>query len=89
MKKSDWMTVADVMPATDEPWMLVRKMPIIATVPACAGVTALMAFPPCEAPQDVLNERPEPGYAARRMFLQVTPISADSAVFRARASRSQ
>jgi hypothetical protein len=41
--------------------MLVRKIPIIAAVPACAGVTALIAVPPCEAPQDVLNESPEPG----------------------------
>ena len=34
------MTVAEVTPATVDPGMLVRKMPIIAAVPACAGVTA-------------------------------------------------
>ena len=34
MKKSDCTTVADVTPATDAPGMLVRKMPIIAAVPA-------------------------------------------------------
>ena len=37
--------------------MLVRKMPIIAAVPAWAGAIALIAVPPCEAPQAVLNER--------------------------------
>ena len=61
MKKSDWTTVADVTPATEEPRMLVRKMPIMAAVPACAGVNALIAVPPCEAPHAVLNERPERG----------------------------
>ena len=34
VKNSDWTTVADATPATDEPGMLVRKMPIIAAVPA-------------------------------------------------------
>ena len=57
VKNSDWTTVADVTPATDEPGMLVRKMPIIAAVPACAGVTALIAVPPWDAPHAVLNER--------------------------------
>jgi hypothetical protein len=89
VKNSDWTTVADVMPATDEPGMLVRQMPIIAAVPACAGVTALIAVPPCEAPQAVLNDNPARGYDARRMFRQPIPINADSAVFKARASRSQ
>ena len=55
VKKSDCTTVADVTPATEEPGMLVRKMPIIVAVPACAGVTALIAVPPCDAPQAVLN----------------------------------
>jgi hypothetical protein len=32
-------------------------MPIIATVPACAGTTALIAVPPCEAPQATLNDK--------------------------------
>ena len=32
-KKSDSTNAADVTPATDAPEMLVRKMPIIATVP--------------------------------------------------------
>ena len=36
--------------------MLVRKMPIIAAVPACAGATALIAVPPCDAPQAVLKD---------------------------------
>ena len=57
MKKSDWTTVAEVTPATEAPGMLVRKMPIIAAVPAWAGAIALIAVPPCEAPQAVLNER--------------------------------
>jgi hypothetical protein len=61
VKNRDWTTVADVTPATVEPRILVRKMPIIAAVPACAGVTALIAVPPCDAPQEVLNERPERG----------------------------
>ena len=47
--------------------MLVRKMPIMATVPACAGATALIAVPPCDAAHAVLNERPLRGYATRRM----------------------
>ena len=46
VKKAAWTTVADVTPATVEPRMLVRKIPIIAAVPACAGVTALIAVPP-------------------------------------------
>jgi len=61
VKKSDWTTVADVTPATDDPRMLVRKMPIMAAVPACAGVNALIAVPPWEAPHEVLKERPERG----------------------------
>jgi hypothetical protein len=89
VKNSDCTTVADATPATDDPGMLVRKMPIIAAVPACAGVTALIAVPLCDAPQAVLNVSPPRGYAACRMFRQPTPISADSAVFRATASRSQ
>ena len=44
VKKSDWTTAADVTPATDEPGTLVRKMPIIVAVPACAGVTDLPAM---------------------------------------------
>src|SRR4051812_46041542 len=80
VKNSAWTTVADATPATDEPGMLFRKMPIIAAVPACAGVTALIAVPPCEAPQAVLNERSLPGYAARRMFRHPNPINPDSAV---------
>jgi hypothetical protein len=87
--KSDWTTVGDVTPATDEPGMLVRKMPIMAAVPSWAGVTELIAVPPCEALHVVLNDSPERGYAARRMFRQPTAISADSAVFRASATRSQ
>ena len=46
VKKSDWTTVAEVTPATDDPGMLVRKRPIIAAVPAWAGVIALIAVPP-------------------------------------------
>jgi hypothetical protein len=61
VKKSDWTTLADVTPATDEPGMLVRKIPIMAVVPACAGVTALNAFPSCEAPQAFSNDSPERG----------------------------
>lgn len=61
VKKSAWTTVAEVTPATDEPLILVRKIPIIAAVPACAGVTAFTAVPPCDAPQAVLNERPDRG----------------------------
>src|SRR6185312_6337894 len=89
VKKSDWTTVADVTPATEDPRMLFRKMPIIAAVPACAGVTALIAVPPCDAPQAVLNESCEFGYAARRMFRHPSPMNADSAVFSPRASTSQ
>jgi hypothetical protein len=48
--------VAEVTPATEAPRMLERKMPIIAAVPACAGVIALIAVPPCEAPHAVLKE---------------------------------
>jgi hypothetical protein len=47
--------VAVVIPATVECRTLVRKIPIIAAVPACAGVIALIAVPPCEAPHDVLK----------------------------------
>lgn len=61
VKNSDWTTVAEATPATDEPGMLVRKMPIIVAVPACAGVTALIAVPPCEAPHAVLKDSPESG----------------------------
>src|SRR5882724_1149922 len=64
VKNSDWTTVAEATPATVEPGMLVRKMPIIVAVPAWAGVTALIAVPPCDAPQAVLNDSPPPGYAA-------------------------
>jgi len=88
-KKSDSTTVADVTPATDAPGMLARKMPIIATVPAWAGKTALIAVPPWEAPHAILNDKLLLGYAARRMFRQARPISADSAVFSASARRSQ
>ncbi len=56
-KNAAWTNVAVVTPATVEPLMLVRKIPIIAAVPACAGVTALIAVPPCEAPHAVLNVR--------------------------------
>jgi hypothetical protein len=89
VKKSDWTTVADVTPATDEPGMLLRKRPTIAAVPACAGATALRAVPPWDAPQAVLNNSPLSGYAARRMFRQARPMNADSAVFRASARTSQ
>src|SRR6266508_6317019 len=89
VKNRAWTTVAEANPATDEPGMLARKMPIIVAVPACAGVTALIPVPPCEAPQAVLNERFAFGYAARRMLRQPRPIRADSAVFNARASASQ
>ena len=89
MKKSDWITAAVVTPATVEPGMLLRKMPIIATVPSCDGVTALMAAPPCEAAHAILNGTRERGYAAMRMFRQLTPTSADSAVFKASAASSQ
>ena len=51
VKNSDCTIVADVTPATEEPGMLVRKMPIIVAVPACAGVTALIAVPTCDPPQ--------------------------------------
>jgi hypothetical protein len=40
-------------------------------------------------PNAVLKVRRERGYEAWRMFFQVTPMSADSPVFRARASKSQ
>lgn len=88
-KKSDSTTVADVTPATDAPGMLARKMPIIATVPAWAGSTALIAVPPWEAPQAILKDKLLLGYAARRMFRQARPISADSAVLSASARTSQ
>ena len=55
VKKSAWTTTAEATPATEEPGMLARKMPIIAAVPACAGATALIAAPPCEAAHAVLN----------------------------------
>lgn len=67
VKKSDCTTVAETTPGTEEPGMLARKIPIIAAVPAWAGVTALMAVPPWDAPQEVLNVSPDFGYAARRM----------------------
>ena len=57
VKKRDWTTTAEVRPATEEPGMLARKMPIIAAVPPCAGTTALIAVPPCEAPHAVLNDK--------------------------------
>jgi hypothetical protein len=44
--KSDCTTVAATTPGTVEPGMLARKIPIITAVPACAGVTALIAVPP-------------------------------------------
>jgi hypothetical protein len=53
--------VADVIPATDDPGMLDRKMPIIAAVPDWAGAMALIAVPPCDAPQEVLKERSDRG----------------------------
>jgi hypothetical protein len=89
VKNGAWTTVADVIPETDEPGMLPRKMPIIAAVPAWAGATALIAVPPCEAPHDVLKDRLLFGYAARRMFRHVSLIRADSTVFRPSATRSQ
>ena len=69
--------------------MLVRKMPIIAAVPAWAGAIALIAVPPCDAPQAVLKDRLPFGYAARRMLRQVRPRSADSQVFRPSAKTIQ
>ena len=63
-----------VTPATEAPGMLLRKMPIIAAVPAWAGASALIAVPPCDAPQAVLNVSPPFGYAARRMLRQVSPM---------------
>jgi hypothetical protein len=89
VKKSAWTTKAEPMPATDDPAMLVRKMPIIAAVPPCAGTSALIAVPPWEAPHAVRKEIGERGYAARRMFRQPSPMKADSAVFSASASSSQ
>ena len=89
VKKSAWTTKAELMPATDDPAMLVRKMPIIAAVPPCAGTSALIAVPPCEAPQAVLNGRLLFGYAARRMFRQTNPRSADSPVLNASPITSQ
>jgi hypothetical protein len=50
VKKSAWAAVAAATPATDDPGMLVRKMPIMATVPACAGATALIASLPAMPP---------------------------------------
>src|SRR4026209_2860901 len=88
-KKTDSTTVADVTPATDAPGMLVRKMPIIATVPAWAGSTALIAVPPWEAPQAILKDKLLLGYAARRMFRQARPINAASVVCSASARGSQ
>jgi hypothetical protein len=46
VKKSDWTSRAEANPATDAPGMLLRKRPIIATVPPCAGTTALIVAPP-------------------------------------------
>jgi hypothetical protein len=88
-KKSDSTTTAEVSPATDEPGMLARNMPTIATVPAWAGTTALIAVPPWEAPQAVLNGTLLPGYAARSMFRQASPMNPDSAVFSPSARTSQ
>ena len=73
MKNSDWTTVAEVTPATDDPGMLVRKMPIIAAVPACAGVTALIAVPPWDAPHEVLKD----GVAGIRRAKDVPPAEPD------------
>jgi hypothetical protein len=61
VKNSDWTAVAAATPATVAPLMVVRKMPIIAAVPAWAGVRALIAVPPWDAPQAVLNESRESG----------------------------
>jgi hypothetical protein len=58
VKNSDCTTAAEVTPATDEPGMLDRKSPIIAAVPAWAGVSALIAVPPCDAAQAVLKRSP-------------------------------
>jgi hypothetical protein len=77
-----------LLPPRSRGWSF-GKMPIIVAVPACAGVTALIAVPPCEAPQAVLKERFAFGYAARRMFRQPRPMKADSAVFSASAKTSQ
>jgi hypothetical protein len=57
VKNRDWTTTAEASPATEDPAMLARKMPIIAAVPPCAGTTALIAVPPCEAPHAVLNDK--------------------------------
>jgi hypothetical protein len=56
-KEECWTTVADVRPETEDPEMLARKIPIITTVPACAGTTALIAVPPCDAPRATLNDK--------------------------------
>ena len=88
-KKAAWTKAAVVTPATEAPGMLVRKMPIIAAVPAWAGAIALIAVPPCDAPQAVLNVSPPFGYAARRMLRQVSPMNADSQVFSASARTIQ
>ncbi len=69
--------------------MLPRKMPIIVAVPAWAGVTALIAVPPCDAPHAVLNGTFAFGYAAARMFRHASAINADSHVFSASAGTSQ
>jgi hypothetical protein len=45
VKNRDWTTTAEASPATEDPAMLARKMPIIAAVPPCAGTTALIAVP--------------------------------------------
>ena len=89
VKNSDCTTAAEVTPATDEPRMLERKRPIIAAVPAWAGVSALIAVPPCDAAQAVLKRSPLCGYAARRMLRQASPMNADSEVFSTSASTSQ
>ena len=60
-KKLAWTKAAVVTPATEAPRTLVRKIPSIAAVPACAGASALIAVPPCEAPHAVLNVRPPLG----------------------------
>jgi hypothetical protein len=74
VKNSDCTTAAEATPATDEPRMLERKSPIIAAVPAWAGVSALIAVPPCDAAQAVLKRSPLCGYAAR---MDVAPGQSD------------
>src|SRR4029079_10807718 len=87
-KKADSTIVARANPETVDPGTVERRIPIIAAVPPCAGRIALIAVPPCDAPQAVLNRTPLAGYDARRMFRQASPISPDSAVFSASARTS-